>query len=77
MEFFTPRMGEWVDGEQREIHSKKGYLLTSQELDRNEEPKTKVRVQITLPNVKTYQAHADDIKALAARAGGTVAVKMA
>lgn len=50
--------------------------MNLQALDRIEKPKTKVRVQIILPDAKTYHAHADDIKELVARAGGSVAVKM-
>lgn len=50
--------------------------MERQPLDRAEKPKKKVRVQIILPDAKTYQAHADDIKALASRVGGSLAVKM-
>lgn len=52
------------------------YHLEKQILDRIEKPKKRVRVQIILPDAKTYQAHSDDIKALAARVGGSLAVKM-
>ena len=50
--------------------------MTQQCLDRKEKAKTRVRVQIILPDAKTYQLHADDIKALASRVGGSLAVKM-
>jgi hypothetical protein len=45
-------------------------------LDRLEAPKTKVVVRITLPNAKAYKNHEDEIKSLADRAGGLLAVKM-
>lgn len=51
-------------------------MLTRAELDRKPEKKTRVIVRLTLPDVKTYQRHEEDIKRLATEAGALLAVKM-
>lgn len=50
--------------------------MEQSKLDRNTKPRNKVQVRITLKDAKTYKLHADDFKALADRAGGSMAVKM-
>ena len=50
--------------------------MEKQILDRIEKPKKRVRVQIILPDAKTWHAHSDEIKAMADRVGGSLAVKM-
>lgn len=46
------------------------------ELDRKTEPKTRVIVRFTFPNVKAYQTHEADIKRMAEDVGASLAVKM-
>lgn len=52
-------------------------MISKEQLDRPAKQKEKVVVRITLPDAKTYEAHAVEIHDLAERTGATVAVKMA
>lgn len=51
-------------------------LIKQQELDKKEEKRTKVRVQIIYPNVKSYNSNADALKELSQKGGASLAVKM-
>lgn len=51
-------------------------MLTRTELDRKVEPKTRVIVRMTFPDVKTYRVHEDEVKHLAEVVGASLAVKM-